>query len=200
MKKYLVFLVIIAIGFLVASKILAADYSITGNGTGSTSSINVNNQNSSNVVQQNSATVNNNIDVNSNTGGNSASGNNGNSTIKTGDIKTDVNIINNFNNNTNNQGCCGKLTPTPSPKSCDPGKEICNPTPTPTPSNGNGNGGNGNGGGGNGGGGSSSGGGVGGGEILGLSATAGSNDQVYVSIIGLTVISLGTWLFKKSLS
>lgn len=69
--------------------------SISGNGSESNNSINNTNTTNNTILQINHANLQNNIYSNLNTGNNYASGNGGKVTINTGNIKSDVNVINN---------------------------------------------------------------------------------------------------------
>lgn len=189
-KVFFVFLVIL---FFVASFnfVQAKSLEIVGNGTGSQNSITVKGSNTSTNQQNNNTDIQNTIKTKADTGDNSTSGNNGNSTIVTGDSTVSVTVINKGNSNTAKiDGCCKDPTPTPTKK----------PTPTPTPTPGPNNGG-GNGNGGNGGGNGGSSGGVGGGsnpQIIGLSKTSGNGlDQYLFYTAGLLCLSLGGKLLLK---
>ncbi|MBI2031181.1 MAG: hypothetical protein HYT08_01065 [Candidatus Levybacteria bacterium] len=73
---------------------------IDGNGVNSANSINLNISNIANVNQQNSANITNNVNVSANTGRNDTNFNNGDITIKTGNIATLIDILNkNINQN-----------------------------------------------------------------------------------------------------
>ncbi len=68
--------------------------SVSGNGSGSDNQINSAQSNNTTVSQNNHATITNNITVNANAGDNEASENNGNSTIKTGDVTVNTGVYN----------------------------------------------------------------------------------------------------------
>ncbi len=106
-KRLLLGLLSLAV-ILNPSYALAEEMSITGNGDGSTSSINVGSSSNTNVEQNNTAQVTNNVEVNANTGGNSASENsNGDTSITTGDITSNVDIVNaGINQSEVSVGCC----------------------------------------------------------------------------------------------
>lgn len=189
MSKFLI--VLLSVLFLIASQNLvrAENLEIVGNGAGSQNGINVVGGSTTTNQQNNDTQYQNTIKAKADTGGNSTSGNNGNSTIVTGDSTVSVTVTNKGNTNTAKvDGCCKDPTPTPTKK----------PTPTPTPGPSNG-GGNGNGGNGGGNGGSS--GGIGGGsnpQIIGLSKTSGNGlDQYLFYTAGLLCLSLGGKLLLK---
>ncbi len=80
---------------------------VTGNGYDSSNSSNVSAQTSTNVVQDNSASVSNRVSSSSNTGGNKADQNtNGDVIIRTGDAQTKVNVDNMLNSNKAMLDCC----------------------------------------------------------------------------------------------
>ena len=73
---------------------------VTGNGYDSSNSSNVSAQTSTNLVQDNSASVTNHVNSSSNTGGNKADQNtNGDVIIRTGDAQTKVSVDNMLNSN-----------------------------------------------------------------------------------------------------
>jgi hypothetical protein len=182
---------------LLSSIVIASDYTIAGQASGSNNSVQIQNSADSHIVQENSATVVNRIKINSNTGGNVANENTGNSTIKTGDAKTTVDLNNNLNSDAIIDPCCR----TPTPKSDPNGNhQTITPTVTPDPGvkdpgdpsdpgNRNSNDNNQKSG-------SSAAGiggwGTGGGELLGLSDTSGESDfQTMITLIGLIFILTG---------
>lgn len=71
---------------------------VSGNGSDSVNSVDVNNLTNTNVSQTNTANISNNINVDANTGRNTADGNNGNVSITTGNIDV-LSKINNSNIN-----------------------------------------------------------------------------------------------------
>lgn len=107
MKKLLLGLLSLTV-ILNPSYALAEEMSITGNGDGSSSSVNVSSSNNASVEQTNNANVANNVEVNANTGGNSADQNTGGETnITTGDITSNVEIVNaGINQSQVTVGCC----------------------------------------------------------------------------------------------
>ena len=87
--------------------VLADEISVTGNGEGSTNSVNVSEQQNTDVQQNNEAQVENNVDVNADTGNNETSGNLGETQIDTGNVETGVNVTNeNINQSYVDAGCC----------------------------------------------------------------------------------------------
>lgn len=86
----------------------AEEASVSGNGAGSSNTVNIEvNQNNS-TAQNNTAVVTNNVEVEANTGNNEASNNTGGETnIETGDVTTNVEIINaGINQSYAEIGCC----------------------------------------------------------------------------------------------
>src|SRR2546430_1696013 len=80
---------------------------ITGNGSDSKSTINLSNNNTTNVVQSNNATVNNDVKTNLSTGDNRANDNTGgNVVVDTGNAKSNVTLSTVANSNKANvEGC-----------------------------------------------------------------------------------------------
>lgn len=186
MKRSILLVITLAIFLLTASKVFADtnDLIITGNGANSTNNLNLsNNQPDTTSQQSNNVQLQNDIKAKADTGNNTAFGNTGNSIIQTGDAKVVVNVNNQLNNNGATVNNCCNNSPTPSPT----------PTPAPSPSSG-----------GIGGGGASnsSGGGTGGGNsgspsVLGLSNTAGNdNETLLFYFSGLLCLSLGAALLR----
>lgn len=91
----------------------AEELVITGNGDGSSSSVNVTANSTSNIQQSNTADVENKVDTSANTGNNTASNNSGDSTIKTGDVSQQTDISNNVNTSVADQTCCSNPLPSP---------------------------------------------------------------------------------------
>lgn len=188
MPKFLI--VLLSVLFLIASHNLvrAENLEIIGNGAGSQNGINIVGGSTTTNQQNNDTQYQNTIKAKADTGGNSTSGNNGNSTIITGDSTVSVNVSNKGNTNTAKvDGCCKDPTPTPTKKP----SQTPTPTPTPGPTNGGGNGNGGNGNGGVGGGGSNP-------QIIGLSKTSGNSlNQYLFYTAGLLCLSLGGKLLLK---
>ena len=88
----------------------ANDFVISGNGTDSTNSISSNSTNNSLINTANSASINNTISINANTGNNTANFNQGEVTIKTGDISIETSVTNSANRDIveNNGGEMGR--------------------------------------------------------------------------------------------
>lgn len=186
-KFFALVLVLVFSLTLIKSPALAVDYNVENNGAGSQNGIHVQNSTTTNNQQNNTTNINNNVKSNANSGDNSASGNSGDSTIVTGDAKSNITITNTGNSNyAKVDPCCKNPTATPTKKPTQ------TPTPTVTPSNG---------GGGSNGGGSSNGGSNGGSsspQILGLSKTSGNPIDMYVLYgLGLTCLGLAGKLFKR---
>ncbi len=80
---------------------------VSGNGSNSDSEIKLDRDNTTTVVQNNSAVVTNKVSANADTGNNSASDNTGGDVkVDTGDAKTDVSVSNNLNTNEAKVECC----------------------------------------------------------------------------------------------
>lgn len=78
----------------------------TGNGSDSTNNATVNNTNTNTTNMTNNATVENNLDLDGSTGGNTTSGNTGGfSSVETGDVTVDANVINIANVNVSAGSC-----------------------------------------------------------------------------------------------
>lgn len=93
--------------------VLAGDYTISGNGEGSSNNITVNNTCTQDVLQRNRSYVSVNASASSNTGNNTASGNTGDGgvNIDTGNSNASVNVVveGNFNE-ANLTSCCNCLS------------------------------------------------------------------------------------------
>jgi len=80
---------------------------ISGNGSSSDNTANVSFDQSTTVVQNNTANVSNNVDVDADTGDNDAEDNTGGDvSIETGDADVDVDVSNTLNSNSANVDCC----------------------------------------------------------------------------------------------
>ena len=100
---------ILALGFIFSPSAIADEIIVSNNGDGSSSSVSVNSNNSSNVTQTNDTQVNNDVITDADTGSNQTSSNNGDSSINTGDV-TVTTSINNEDINTKMEdkiGTCG---------------------------------------------------------------------------------------------
>jgi hypothetical protein len=105
---------------------------ISGNGAGSVDNASYLNNLQVSILQNNIASVVNNILWNLNSGGNSADANNGNVSIKTGDIAFVSQILNDVNYNDVQVDCGCHQTPPP-PQSCEQTGTCPTPPGTPTP-------------------------------------------------------------------
>lgn len=168
--------ILLGMGIFFRATAWAESFSISGNGAGTVNSINIRSDSQTTVSQGNSGSVTNDTQSNPDTGGNSASGNNGGANVSTGNQSSTTNIDNNFNSNSADPGCCGAGSPKPTATV----RPSVKPTPTPPPGDGDGGQGGSSGGSGSSGNGGSGGGGVSGGQVLGLSATAGPENERYV--------------------
>lgn len=92
---FIISLVLLLMGSMVSSKALAEEIVVSGNGSESSSEVNVSQSTNTNVESTNTATVDNNVQTNANTGDNSVSDNTGGNTqVQTGSISTTTNIQN----------------------------------------------------------------------------------------------------------
>ena len=176
-KKLLISAALILVTLLMGTSIArAVEFNNSGNGTGSQNSINFQNSNTTNIQQNNQGSVNNNVDANANTGGNSGG------SIKTGDATTEVNINNNLNNNSATVKCCdGKTAPLPPPPSNGGKNNPPGSSNDPGPSGGSSSNSN--------------------PAILGLSATAGPENEQYVFYaLSLLCVGVGSKLLLKKQS
>lgn len=93
----------IAVGAMFAqlvTPVAASTFEITGNGSESNSTINIDNQQSTGVFQDNNTNVSNNISVTSDTGGNNVNGNTGGDVeVMTGNITAEVAVLNQAGSN-----------------------------------------------------------------------------------------------------
>ena len=168
---------------------------ISGNGDGSTNSINFQNTNFNAVNSTNTAIITNSINSYVNTGNNSVNGNSGGGvSIKTGDANINILVRNIANMSIADVSCCKPADPgNPPAVSDDPGNPGSNP--------GSGNGSESSSSGNTSGSSNSSDGGsnVGGqGGVLGLSNTSSSDFQAFLLILGLNIIALGAKLVLES--
>lgn len=180
---------------LIAERVYSDSLEISGNASGSNNSININQTESNTVNQSNSADVNNNVNATSDTGGNSINDGVGGGSIKTGNATSNVNINNQFNTNKADVNCKNCSTPTPTPKlSPSPtpkiGGAVSNPTSAPSDNGGNGSSGDGDNGGGSAGDPGQT------GAVLGLSATSGEK-SLFQMMPGFLSILLGFNLLRK---
>ena len=99
---------ILSVALLNSSFVYADSFTVSGNGEGSTSDVNVSQTQSTNTTQQNTADINNNVSTNANTGNNTADGNGGNTSITTGDVNANTIIDNSGINQSyvDNSSCC----------------------------------------------------------------------------------------------
>lgn len=110
MRKILVILLFLPYICLFPGQVLAVDFEVSGNGTNSTSSVQVTNTPSTQVVQSNESNIENNVSQTATTGQNTANKNEGQSTsILTGDIQNKTTITNSSNSNTVTD-CCKSQT------------------------------------------------------------------------------------------
>jgi hypothetical protein len=92
---------------LTPSYAFAEELLITGNGAESNNEINIQVDNDTQVIQENASEVKNDVEVDANTGDNEVTGNiGGDSSIVTGDVKTDATTENNVNSSSVTNECC----------------------------------------------------------------------------------------------
>lgn len=84
----------------------ATELSITENGGSSNNSVAIQQSNSTNITQNNTATIDTTVAQTANTGENSASNNNGNVVVDTGNVDVKTTIENNLNTSEVTGGCC----------------------------------------------------------------------------------------------
>jgi len=100
---------ITTIGFVPGAN--AESISITGNGEGSSSEVNISNNTETNIQQTNTAEINNNVDTTADTGNNTTDNNTGgNNDITTGDVSQTIDISNDVNTAVVDQNCCASPT------------------------------------------------------------------------------------------
>lgn len=135
-KKLLIFIVALLFVLTFDSSIKAENLSVTDNGAGSTTSVNIDSNQQTTIDQSNEANLTNQVDSQTNTGGNASSGNTGGQNIiTTGDAETSVDITNKVNLN---QVQIGAPTVTAMPTRQPTFSPAASPTPpqgaTPIPS------------------------------------------------------------------
>ncbi len=109
--KILVILLFLPYVCLFPGQVLAVDFEVTGNGSESSSSVQVANTQATQVVQSNEATVTNTVSQTANTGDNTANKNQAAETsVITGDIQNKTSITNSTNSNVSETGCCNGQT------------------------------------------------------------------------------------------
>lgn len=109
MNKYKLLVALLSLSVLpiTARTVAAEEFSISDNGSGSSSDVAISVDNSAQVNQSNNSDVVNTITTDTNTGGNSADGNTGeNTAINTGDSSTGVAVANQLNESHVENGCC----------------------------------------------------------------------------------------------
>lgn len=91
--------------------VYAQEFTVSGNGEGSTNSINFEETNTDTISQENNADINNNVDASAETGNNEANGNSGETSIETGNIEEEITVINSGNSSQAEIGCCANEDP-----------------------------------------------------------------------------------------
>ncbi len=93
--------------FLLPPSASALEITVEGNGESSSQEVSVQNEQTTQVSQNNAASVQNNVDINASSGGNSASGNAGeNTNISTGAVQASEAITNALNSASASHACC----------------------------------------------------------------------------------------------
>ncbi len=106
-KNIIITLVSVAILPIATHVAYAEEFVITGNGAGSSNTVEVSSATSNNVSQSNDAAVTNNLTTTSNTGNNQANSNSGNVAVQTGNTQTATEVANNLNNSVvDSTTCC----------------------------------------------------------------------------------------------
>lgn len=98
----------LVLGQLFLYPVLADEYSIEGNGEGSSNQVNIKQEESKTVTQSNEAEIKNEIQGEAETGNNEASGNNGETRIETGGASNETTVVNTGNINSAEVGCCSE--------------------------------------------------------------------------------------------
>lgn len=88
--------------------VLADQYSIEGNGEGSSNQVNIKQEENKTVSQSNEAEIKNEVGSEAITGNNETSGNNGESDVETGDAVNETTVVNSGNINNAEVGCCSE--------------------------------------------------------------------------------------------
>lgn len=103
--------VLLSFNRILSYPVIAQEFSVQGNGEGSSNDISYQAEESNQVQQTNSAEIENDVEVEVETGGNEANGNSGEVEINTGDITGEIAILNTGNNSTAQTGCCEEEDP-----------------------------------------------------------------------------------------
>ena len=101
MKLRKIILLALTVPLIFPSGILATEFEISGNGENSSSEVQVSQTTATNVVQNNNANITNDININANTGNNSIEQSTGESSIDTGNVITNISIVNQANASVN---------------------------------------------------------------------------------------------------
>jgi len=91
--------------------VFAQEFSVTGNGEGSSNSISYQAEQNNQIQQSNDADIENNVAAEAQTGDNQANDNLGDVEIDTGDVTEEVTIVNSGNSQTAEIGCCPSEDP-----------------------------------------------------------------------------------------
>src|SRR3989344_123652 len=105
MKTLIVFVSVILI-LLTPKNVLGLELVVSGNGDQSTSEIQTDISQTTNIQQTNNSDIQNTVDITSSTGDNETSGNSGEAQISTGDISTDIEVENSSGLSSVESGCC----------------------------------------------------------------------------------------------
>ncbi|MDO8498390.1 MAG: hypothetical protein Q7S44_01245 [bacterium] len=111
MPRKILILSLLTLGYVIVSnQAQAEDLSIVGNGTGSSSEVNITQSTSTDVSQTNNADISNETQTTANSGDNTASGNSGDTSIQTGDVLASETINNEANQSVADSSCCSTST------------------------------------------------------------------------------------------
>ncbi len=111
--KLLFLFLILSSTFIYAQSVYAEDITIIGNGSGSTSEVNVTAATQTNIEQSNTAIINNDVSSTSNSGNNQADNNSGGdqTAVQSGSASSSVEITNEANSSSVTQNCCSSPAP-----------------------------------------------------------------------------------------
>lgn len=89
-----------------APLVLAEEFVVTGNGSGSNNEVVIQSESTTSIEQTNTGSVNNDVETSTNTGGNEIEDSNGLSSITTGDATSSVDVETSVNSSVINNECC----------------------------------------------------------------------------------------------
>ena len=103
--------VVLGLSPLFPYPVLAQEFSVSGNGAGSSNNISYQAETNNQIQQTNNEEIENNVGAEAETGGNEADGNSGEVEINTGDVTGEIVILNTGNSSTAQIGCCEEEDP-----------------------------------------------------------------------------------------